>query len=282
LIGAITSIIAAVFWALAAIAVRRSLQTSSPLTTVFATVVVNAVLLWPLALLFTNFEQVRIEGIMICVAAGILAPTMGRLLRFMAVEKLGVALTAPLVETIPIFGALLAISILGEVVTLQIGLGMLAVVMGAMVLVSREGMRFTRIGVMLSLGSAFIFAAADIVRKIAITAVNSPFLGAAVGVTVAIVSYIVFSFVVKQPIANPKTWTRFNYLSGILTGLALSSIFTALFVERVVIVQSLVATSPLFTLFFTWIFLRKLEHVTPFIFVAAIFIVIGSILVSTA
>ena len=282
MIGATFSIAAAILWAFAAIALKRSLQTSSPLTTVFATVVVNAVLLWPLALLFTNFEQVRIEGIMICVAAGILAPTMGRLLRFMAVDKLGVALTAPLVETIPIFGALFAITLLGEEVTLQIGLGMFAVVAGAMVLVSREGMRFTKIGVILSLGSALIFAAADVVRKIAITAVDSPFLGAAVGVTVAIVTYLVFSLVVKQPIASPKTWTRFNYLTGILTGLALCAIFMALFIERVVIVQSLVATAPLFTLFFTWIFLRKLEHVSSSIFVAGIFVVIGSILVATA
>lgn len=282
MIGAIFAIAAAILWALAAIALKRSLQTSSPLTTVFATVVVNAVLLWPLALLFTNFEQVRIEGIMICVAAGILAPTIGRLLRFMAVDRLGVALTAPLVETIPIFGALFAITMLGEEVTLQIGLGMLAVVAGAMVLVSREGMRFTKIGVILSLSSALIFALADVIRKMAITAVDSPFLGAAVGVTVAIVTYFAFSLVVKQPIASPRTWTRFNYLTGILTGLALSAIFMALFIDRVVIVQSLVATAPLFTLFFTWIFLRKLEHVSSSIFVAGIFVVIGSILVATA
>ena len=261
---------------------RRALQTSSPLTVAFSSVVVNAIFLWPIAIIFTSFDQAGLEGLLILIFAGLLAPTLGRLLRFMAVDKLGLALSAPLVETTPLFGAFLAVTILQETLTLQIGIGIVCVVLGVMLFGAREGIRLTKMGVIISLASAAAFAGSDISRKVGITAVNSPFLGAAIGVTVAIIVYFLFSVSMNQPIASPRTWNRYNYLTGILTGAGVSFIFTALFVERVIIVQPLVASTPILTLFFTWIFLRKLERVTSNIAIAAILVVVGSIIVATA
>ena len=280
MIGEVLAITAAVCWALSSISLRRALQTSSPLTTAFASVAVNAVLLWPVAIILTPFSQVGLEGIISLVFAGLLAPTLARLLNFMAVDRLGVALSTPLIETTPLFGAVFAVTILHEEVTIPIGIGITIVVLGVIILGSRESIKLTRAGVVLALLSAILFAGADIGRKIGITLVSSPFLGAAIGATVGIVVYLLFSLVTKQPIASPTKWTRFDYLTGILTGLGVASVFSALFVERVVVVQPLQSTTPLFALFFTWVFLRRLEHVTVSTCLAALLIVFGSILVA--
>ncbi len=280
MLGEILAITAAVSWALSSISLRRALQTSSPLTTAFASVAVNAIVLWPVAIMLTPFSRVGLEGIIPLLFAGLMAPSLARLLQFMAVDRLGVALSTPLIETTPLFGAVFAVSILHEEITIPIGIGITIVVLGVMILGSRESVKLTRTGVVLALLSAVLFAGADIGRKIGITLVSSPFLGAAVGATVGIAAYFLFSIVTKTPIASPKKWTRFDYLTGILTGVGIASVFSALFVEKVVVVQPLQSTTPLFALFFTWVFLRRLENVTASTCLAAILIVIGSILVA--
>ncbi len=280
MLGEILAITAAVSWALSSISLRRALQTSSPLTTAFASVAVNAIVLWPVAIMLTPFSRVGLEGIIPLLFAGLMAPSLARLLQFMAVDRLGVALSTPLIETMPLFGAVFAVSILHEEITIPIGIGITIVVLGVMILGSRESVKLTRTGVVLALLSAVLFAGADIGRKIGIILVSSPFLGAAVGATVGIAAYFLFSIVTKTPIASPKKWTRFDYLTGILTGVGIASVFSALFVEKVVVVQPLQSTTPLFALFFTWVFLRRLENVTASTCLAAILIVIGSILVA--
>jgi uncharacterized membrane protein len=230
--------------------------------------------------MLTPFSRVGLEGIIPLLFAGLMAPSLARLLQFMAVDRLGVALSTPLIETTPLFGAVFAVSILHEEITIPIGIGITIVVLGVMILGSRESVKLTRTGVVLALLSAVLFAGADIGRKIGITLVSSPFLGAAVGATVGIAAYFLFSIVTKTPIASPKKWTRFDYLTGILTGVGMASVFSALFVEKVVVVQPLQSTTPLFALFFTWVFLRRLENVTASTCLAAILIVIGSILVA--
>ena len=210
MLGEILAITAAVSWALSSISLRRALQTSSPLTTAFASVAVNAIVLWPVAIMLTPFSRVGLEGIIRLLFAGLMAPSLARLLQFMAVDRLGVALSTPLIETTPLFGAVFAVSILHEEITIPIGIGITIVVLGVMILGSRESVKLTRTGVVLALLSAVLFAGADIGRKIGIILVSSPFLGAAVGATVGIAAYFLFSIVTKTPIASPKKWTRFD------------------------------------------------------------------------
>ena len=183
MLGEILAITAAVSWALSSISLRRALQTSSPLTTAFASVAVNAIVLWPVAIMLTPFSRVGLEGIIPLLFAGLMAPSLARLLQFMAVDRLGVALSTPLIETTPLFGAVFAVSILHEEITIPIGIGITIVVLGVMILGSRESVKLTRTGVVLALLSAVLFAGADIGRKIGIILVSSPFLGAAVGAT---------------------------------------------------------------------------------------------------
>ena len=259
------------------------METTTPLTASFVSVLVNAVFLWPLALVLTPLDKVGSYGIFVLVLAGLAAPTAGRLLRFIAVEKLGVAPSAPLISTVPLFSTIIAVAFLGEVVNLQIGIGTVAVVMGVAVLSLGEGkIMVSKLGLITALGSAFAYGIAAVLFRVGALLVDSPIFGAAVGSTVALSVYLGLAIVSKKPIDHPRRWNRFNYLNGVFTGLGLALTISALFLERVVIIAPLLAIIPLFTILFTWIFLRKLERVTMGIVLAAVLAVVGSVLVATA
>ena len=67
--------------------------------------------------------------------------------------------------------------------------------------------------------------------------------------------------------------------SGALTAVALLSLFAALQVGRVVVVDPLAATAPLFTAAFAAVLLRDLERVTLRLVAGAVLIVVGVVLV---
>lgn len=57
-------------------------------------------------------------------------------------------------------------------------------------------------------------------------------------------------------------------------------VYYALSFERIIIASPLMQIEPLFVLFFTYFYLRELEHVTDQMVISAIIIVFGGILVS--
>ncbi|MBI4232820.1 MAG: DMT family transporter [Chloroflexi bacterium] len=66
--------------------------------------------------------------------AGVVSP-LGQLLHFQAVRMAGVARAMPILGTAPLFSASLAILLLGEHLTVPLGLGILAVVAGIALIV---------------------------------------------------------------------------------------------------------------------------------------------------
>ncbi len=275
--------LAAISWAAASICLRRALQTTNALTASFASVVVNAILLWPVAVVTTRFETIGLEAVIALIAAGLVAPALGRLLRFIAVDMLGVAPAAPLVAIGPVFTAVLAVLFLGEVVTLQIGLGTAAVVAGVMLLSLRRGsLKLSRMGVFLSLVSAATFGGGDVLRKFGATLSGSPIIGAAIGVTVAAPVYMLLSKIIGRPLGSYSKWNRFNLANGVFTGLAIALTFVALYYGRVVVVEPLISTAPLFTLLLTAVYLKGLERVTSTVAMSAVLIFMGSVLVATS
>jgi drug/metabolite transporter (DMT)-like permease len=77
-------------------------------------------------------------GVGYFIAAGVFAPAIGRTLGYVGMEKIGVARSAPIVNTSPIFSSIFAVSILGEVWTRQNMLGTCLVILGSIVLSSSK------------------------------------------------------------------------------------------------------------------------------------------------
>jgi uncharacterized membrane protein len=80
----------------------------------------------------------------------------------------------------------------------------------------------------------------------------------------------------------PRRSYAFFAASGVLTAVALLSLFTALSLPegRVVVVDPLVAAAPLFTAVFAYFLLDDVERVTRGIVVGALLVVAGAVLVT--
>ncbi|MAH21478.1 MAG: hypothetical protein CMO12_01540 [Thaumarchaeota archaeon] len=282
LIGGILAVLAALSFALTLIALKKALQTTSSLTVTIASVAPAAIIFVPAVIFLAPPHMVSLNTIVVLIVAGLMAPTSARFFRFMAVDKMGVAPAAPIGGTSALFSAVIAAAVLGEVITVQIGIGTLAVVAGVIILSLGEGKtQLSKAGVTMALISAVTFGGASVARKIGVEAASSPLLGAAIGATVATISYAILASATNQTIDHPRSWNRFTYATAIFSSVSLIFIFSALFLERVVIVQPLLSTSPLYQLLFSWIFLKKVEHVSSSIVIAGITVVLGSILVVT-
>ncbi|NIR86988.1 EamA family transporter, partial [Candidatus Bathyarchaeota archaeon] len=79
MIGIVLALLAALGYGLSVVLIRKQLDESNY---IFATLVLTAtgnIILWPLALLFTDLGTINFEGVLFFVIAGILAPGIARL-----------------------------------------------------------------------------------------------------------------------------------------------------------------------------------------------------------
>jgi len=281
MLGEIAAIVAAVFFGVNHVLVRRGLLAGgTPFAGVYTSVLVNAIILWPLALVLTNLSSIAAEGLLFLVIAGLLAPTLARLMRFVAIEKLGVAGSEPLAASEPLFAAIFAILVRGENFTLPLGIGTLLIVFGVVVL--WEGVwTISRVGVAVTLASAVTFGVAANFRKLGVESVGSPTLAAAVAVSVALSSYTGYSKAFRRSTRVSKGARRFFVGGGLATTVAIVLSFTALAFSDVVVAAPLYNTTPLFALVFTRVFLSSHEKINLRILLSAALVIAGAGLVVT-
>src|SRR3990167_2956362 len=129
---------AALCFSIAHIFVRRGLVNSNALTGSFISLGTSAAIFWLLALALVPLSTLRAPGVGYFVAAGVFAPAIGQTLGYVGMEKIGVARSAPIVNTSPIFSSVFAVFILGEVWTRQNMLGTCLVILGIIVLSSSK------------------------------------------------------------------------------------------------------------------------------------------------
>lgn len=118
------------------ILVRRGLIYSNALTGSLISLGTTAAIFWLLAVLFIPLSNMIVPAMGYFIAAGIFAPGIGQTLGDIGMERLGVARSAPIVNTAPIFSSILAVSLLGEVWTVQNVIGTCLVILGVVILSS--------------------------------------------------------------------------------------------------------------------------------------------------
>ena len=277
---------AALCFSIAHIFVRRGLVNSNALTGSFISLGTSAAILWLLALALVPLSALRTPAIGYFFAGGFFAPAIGQTLGYIGMERIGVARSAPIVNTSPIFSSLFAVFFLGEVWTGQNMLGTSLVIAGVIVLSSSkpaEG-EWRRKDVIYPVLGAMAFGISTTLRKTGLMTVQRPLLAAAVTVGTA---FLVLLCMIQ--LQGGRRALKFNRQSGgwllsaalVNTG-AILSFFFALNLGKVVRVEPLVACNPLLTLVWAAIFLRQIERLSPRIIFGALVTVAGTVLVVTA
>ena len=223
-------------------------------------------------------------------AAGILYFIVGRSLNYNLVQLVGANISTILRQLNLIVAVILGISVLGESFSWQLVVGVLLIIVGLIVTglnpqMLRSGRKlFSGIpskAYLLGLGVGLSWGVSPIMMKLGLSDSNSPVAGAFIAMAAAAVvaSTLLWKSDKRKTLVGMKKGTLgFFCLAGLLGATSGLMFFVALSFGAASVVTPLFNTTPIFTLFFSYVFNRKLEVFGPTVIIGIIAVVIGSIL----
>lgn len=262
----------------------------SPFQAALTVVTVSVVLYWA-AMLVAGHRLLdhSLFALGLFAFTGVLATAVARVVSFNGVERVGASVNAAGVNTRPVFASIGAVVFLGEVLTLQTALGIVVVVAGLVALALSgggdiRGWRYSDLA--FPLGAAVVFAAGNVLRRYGLTVTDMTALeGVAMNETAGLVGLLVFVVVFRSAdlrgfLSAPRRAYGFFCVSGVLSAVALFTLFEALDRGRVVVVDPLSNPTSLFALLFTALLLREVEEVNRLLVLGVLLVVTGVVVIS--
>ena len=292
LTGPLIAILAASIWSFSMVVAKRGLAGGG--TTLQVSVLVAAVdtvVYWGVLFVLYGTELTAAltpRAVGIFIVAGIVGTALGRLSSFTGIHRVGASINAAGISTRPLFAAGLALVLLGEPLGLQVGVGIVILVVGLVILsISKGGdIRGWRPrDLLFPLGAAGAFAAADIIRRFGFTTTPATALhGVTLNETAGVV--VLAAYVATRRRDAFKAVTRRTYAifvaAGVFNAISLLLFFIALEIGPVAVASSLIGTTPLFTTIFAFVLLGDLERITPGVVGGATLVVAGAVLITLA
>ena len=272
------------FTAVNLIFLKKGLAHGNPISATVLSLAINVLSFWSFVLAVLPWDEILRPELLIFVLVGLIQPGGTRFLAYLSVEKVGVAVTAPIRATTPLFSSLLAIAVLGEQLTPAVGAGTALVVGGITLLSLSDGKTGTWMNILVALPllSAFVAGSTQVIRKIGLAGISLPILGAATTTGTSLVA-----IAVSLTVSRNWSMVRFDRRSlawflpaGFAVTLGVASVFMSLHLSDVVIVAPLASLSPLYSLVLSALFLREVEVITVRKVVAAGLIVAGVVLIT--
>lgn len=131
--------------------------------------------------------------------------------------------------------------------------------------------------------AALTIAVSQIIRKQGLKIYNEPSLGLTIEYAFSLLLYLIplfFADATRLSLSLGKNFQLF-WKPGVLLSLGWILAFYALSIERFSVVAPLVQTEPLFVVFFSYLYLKELEHTSARLVISAVLVVFGVILVGT-
>jgi drug/metabolite transporter, DME family len=268
---------AAFLGAAATILIRQGLRGSDAYTGFWVNVVVGAVGAWIAVGVTGGPGPVTATAIAFFVLAGLVGTVAGRLLRFIAIERVGASVSAAIVNLNPLIATLLAIALLGERVTVPIVTGTIVIALGTVLLsMSGQHLGFRPRLLAYPLLSATCFGLVSILRKIGLGGAG-PVIGMALNVTTAAIAFTAFMLASGQhgALICRRRPLAYFVAAGLMENMAVFLNLAALGMGTVSVVTPLYGSSPIFVLLLSFFFLRGIERLTGRIVIGTLLIVLG-------
>ncbi|MFC7216086.1 EamA family transporter [Saliphagus sp. GCM10025334] len=284
-----SSLIAAVFFGAEGVLAKRGIESGgNPLAVSLTVAVVSVVVFGTGAVVFSEMTILTdhsLVHIAVFLIAGVVGSGFGVLVMYQGVDRVGASVNTAVVNSRPLIVAILGVVILSESLDLVTVGGIIILVLGLIfVSLSRGGdvRGWNPIDLLVPFTTAILFAGGNVMRRYGLTRTDIPLIeGIAVnafGGLVILGGYVLLFRRDAISAASPRSYA-WSAGTGCCTASALLSMFFALELERVAIVDAIIATAPLMSLLLTAMFLRDLEHVTRRITFGVILVVIGTILI---
>ena len=284
------ALLSAFMFALTFVFVRIGVKSASTTTAWWLTLSINVVILWAWSLLVYGWQFEQWWEWRYFFLSGIFAPLLGRLFQFQGMAKLGANITTPLTLTHPVISVALAILFLGEEVTKLGLLGALMVVLGSVVVGAQGGQRssgslqnVSRNYLLLPLVASLSYGISIVFRKIGIDIGSDAVTAAAVTCTSAWIFstlYVLITGSTDEIRCNRREFGVF-LLAGFFSSLGPVLLYAALQFGELVVIAPLAATTPLFVLLVSYVYIRVDEIFTPQVIAGTFATVAGVILVTT-
>ena len=275
---------AALSYAISGIAAKRGLRYSTPVTVTLVSVAIHAVVLWIALLIFRGVPSLSWWVLFLFVLSGLLQPIL-RFLTYAGIHYVGAAAGTTLRGAHPLFSTSLAILFLGEPLNLLIVLGTIAIVAGVALISwqrnrKQEGFRWWYLAYPLS--AAFLAGISHPLRRYTLSLANEPlYLAAVIGVVALpwLASATLLPGQKQKPVWDRRAMGPF-LIAGSLETLGILLGIVALSVGQVVVVSPIIATSPLWVVLGSRLFLRYIERLTLRTIFGALCVVAGTIAIS--
>lgn len=270
------------------ILVRKYSTKSSPFNISLIITLVGMAMLWPLAVLLTDFENINLLGLLIFAASGVLAPGIARLLYFSGLKKLGAPVNSSIFSIYPLYSSLLAVSLLSEILLFENWIGILLVFAGGILVGMSHGeidkaATPSKKNLIFPISGGVTLAIGSIIRKYALDLYNAPLLGVAVAYTCSLLPY---ALMLTRPVSTPEELSlkrdlRLFWKAGVVQAVSWILSFYALSFAEVSVINWLQSAEPIFVAVFAYLSLREVERVSPKLVVSIVLTVFGVILVAT-
>ena len=289
--GVLFAILAAASFGVGRVFIGLGLERIKPLTGTLISLIsgLALVLVISLILQFEALASVSAAAVGWFALIGILNFPVGRGLTFLGIRHIGTSRSTTVYASYPLYTMALAIPLLGERVSAPLVIGIVFIVGGLTMLVSeRETEKRVAMGVNRVAGYGFSFASAvsygvtSVLLKWAFSGLAHPLVGATISLFSGTIALgLVSGKDLKNSAGDNWGAVGFLSLSGLASSLGIMFLYTALSLAPAVVATPLGATSPMFTLVGTYLFLRKLEKLSFHVVAGCFAVVAGGILVTT-
>ncbi|MEM2967903.1 MAG: DMT family transporter [Candidatus Bathyarchaeia archaeon] len=287
MLGASLALLAAATSALSVILVRKHSAASNAFNISLIISLAGMVVLWLPAFLLADESAINLGGCLLFALSGALSPALVRLLYYSGLKRIGAPVNASLFSIYPLYSSLLGVLLLNEHLSPKNWAGIIIVILGSMLVAAtspKNGANkvLSKRNLALPIAGGVALAISNIIRKYALTLYSAPTLG----VTVAYASSLfVYSLVLASHTPTRKALSikedfRLFWKAGVGQAISWILIFYALSYEQVSTVTSLLVTEPLFVALFAYLYLRKLDDVSPKLAVGMVLTVFGVALIT--
>lgn len=262
---------------------KKGLGSSNALTAMVYSLIIGWAALMALSVFTGAWAHWQTEGAIRFALIGIVAPPVVRYLTYKGVDLLGAARSDPIRSLTPFFAIAIAVTWGQEAVSLRIWCGSALILLGVVLLSQVDNdkklpaRKWTYGDLLFPLGAAAVAGAVANWRKWAMPFLHSPILGATIAASSAVVVFAIFLLLTGKwrELHWEKSSSRFFIVSGLATGITDVLDLVALSRGSVSLVSPLLATTPLFVILMSHVFLKGIEKITARLVAVALIILVG-------
>lgn len=293
LLGALLALLATVAVSLTTISIRIGTADGGTFDALLVVLLTNTLVFVPLgAVLYFPDFGITPRSAVAFAGAGVVATLIGRSLSFISFRRIGASRTEPIRSAHPLPATLVAVVILSESVSSLRLLGIGLVVAGV-AYISWEAAKTdaeafddpSPWALLIPMGAAFFYGLEPTLAKIGLTEGTPALVGLGIKTLAALgvlTGYMLARGSLPGRGSLERLTGRWLLAAGVLNTTFMTLYYVALQIAPVTLVIPIVATSPLAVVILSWLFLPRLERVSPRLIAGAVVVVVGAIAVTVS